>query len=340
MLMTPAIVRLVARRRFAALERRHGGSFWSSVARSALSTLIAALALVVSIPLWLVPPLVLVLPPLIWGWLTYRVLAFDVLAAHASRDERIRLLADERWALLAMGVACGYLGAVPSLIWAMSALTLVFAPFLILVSIWLYTLVFAFSSLWFAHYLLARAAGPARHFYRRAAAHHCRSSTHEHRPCHRRRRDPLRQARRQAPAQGHRAARRARPGACLGALRGRRPPRITADLKDAFASGDLVFCCGGIGATPDDHTRQSAAAALGRPLALHPEARDLVLERMRDQAREHGVAFEPERDDNRHRLNMAVFPEGAEIIPNPYNKIAGFAVRRARAGCSSCPAFR
>jgi len=105
------------------------------------------------------------------------------------------------------------------------------------------------------------------------------------------------------------------------------PVRITADLKDAFASGDVVFSCGGIGATPDDHTRQCAAAALGVPLALHPQARDLILERMRDLAKERGVPYEPDRDDNRHRLNMGVFPSGAEIIPNPYNKIAGFAVR-------------
>ena len=104
------------------------------------------------------------------------------------------------------------------------------------------------------------------------------------------------------------------------------PARITADLKDAFASGDVVFSCGGIGATPDDHTRQCAAAALGVPLALHPQARDLILERMRDTAREQGIAFEPERHDNVHRLNMGVFPEGALIIPNPYNKIAGFSV--------------
>jgi molybdopterin-biosynthesis enzyme MoeA-like protein len=106
------------------------------------------------------------------------------------------------------------------------------------------------------------------------------------------------------------------------------PKRITADLKDAFASGDAVFSCGGIGATPDDHTRQCAAAALGVPLALHPEARELILERMREQARERGVAYEPDRHDNRHRLNMGVFPQGAEIIPNPYNKIPGFAIRR------------
>src|SRR6476646_4625150 len=64
------------------------------------------------------------------------------------------------------------------------------------------------------------------------------------------------------------------------------PARITAELRAAFSSGDAVFSCGGIGATPDDHTRQCAAAALGVPLALHPEARDFVLERMRDVARE------------------------------------------------------
>ena len=110
------------------------------------------------------------------------------------------------------------------------------------------------------------------------------------------------------------------------------PARITADLRDAFASGDAVISCGGIGATPDDHTRQCAGAALGRPMKLHPQARDFVLERMRDQAREAGKPYEPERDDNRHRLNMAVFPEGADVIPNPYNKIAGFSVRSGPGG--------
>ena len=155
LLMTPAIVRLVAARRFATLERRHGGGFWSGIAVSLGSTAVALAALVVSIPFWFVPPLVLVLPPLIWGWLTYRVFSFDVLATHASRDERRLLMAAHRWPLFGIGVVTGYLGAAPSLLWAMSALTLVFAPLLIVVSIWLYTLVFAFSALWFAHYLLA-----------------------------------------------------------------------------------------------------------------------------------------------------------------------------------------
>ena len=103
-------------------------------------------------------------------------------------------------------------------------------------------------------------------------------------------------------------------------------PRITEALRDAFASGELVFSCGGIGATPDDHTRQCAAAALGRPLVLHPDARDLIVERMRDVAAEQGLPFEPDRADNLHRLNMGVFPEGALLIQNPYNKIPGFSV--------------
>jgi molybdopterin-biosynthesis enzyme MoeA-like protein len=103
-------------------------------------------------------------------------------------------------------------------------------------------------------------------------------------------------------------------------------PRLTAALHDAFASGDVVFCCGGIGATPDDHTRQCAAAALGVPLALHPRAKELILERMQDVAREQGLPFEPDKPDNVHRLNMGVFPEGADIVPNPYNKIPGFTV--------------
>jgi molybdopterin-biosynthesis enzyme MoeA-like protein len=107
---------------------------------------------------------------------------------------------------------------------------------------------------------------------------------------------------------------------------GDEPERIVADLRDAFAGGEIVFSCGGIGATPDDHTRQAAAEALGRPLVLHPQARELILDRMRDMAREQGVPFEPDRHDNVHRLNMGVFPEGASIIPNPYNKIPGFFV--------------
>ncbi|MEO5733683.1 MAG: molybdopterin-binding protein [Rubrivivax sp.] len=103
-------------------------------------------------------------------------------------------------------------------------------------------------------------------------------------------------------------------------------PAITAALRDAFAGGDLVFCCGGIGATPDDHTRQSAAAALGVSLALHPQARELILRRIQETAAEQGKPFEPDRPDNLHRLNMGVFPAGCTLILNPYNRIPGFSI--------------
>lgn len=104
------------------------------------------------------------------------------------------------------------------------------------------------------------------------------------------------------------------------------PARITTTLACAFASGDVVFSFGGIGATPDDHTRQCAGLALQRELVLHPEAAALIRERMQDLAHEQGLPYQPERGDNLHRLNMAMFPDGAHIIPNPFNKIAGFSI--------------
>ena len=104
------------------------------------------------------------------------------------------------------------------------------------------------------------------------------------------------------------------------------PERITATLRRAFESGDIVFSCGGIGATPDDHTRQCAGKAVGVPLELHPQAEALIRERMQDIAREQGTTYEPDRPDNVHRLNMGVFPRGARLIPNPYNKIPGFSL--------------
>ncbi len=110
------------------------------------------------------------------------------------------------------------------------------------------------------------------------------------------------------------------------------PERITQALSRAFASGDVVFSCGGIGATPDDHTRQCAARALDRPLVLHPQAELLIRERMKDVASEQGVPYEPDRADNIHRLNMGTFPQDAQIIPNPYNKIPGFSCAGQGAG--------
>src|SRR5690606_31050753 len=84
-------------------------------------------------------------------------------------------------------------------------------------------------------------------------------------------------------------------------------------LRQTFATGDIVFSFGGIGATPDDRTRQSAAAALGLEVALHPQAEAAIRERFGDEV-------------TPHRLQMGTFPAGAEIIPNPFNNIPGFSI--------------
>jgi len=154
-MMTPSLTRMVAERRFAGLQRKHGGSLLLSLGWTFFSLVLALGALVLTLPMWLVPPLALVLPAFIWGWLTYRVMAFDVLAEFASTDERHTLMARHRMSFLAMGVVTGLMGAAPSLVWASGALFAAAFVILVPVAIWIYTLVFAFSSLWFAHFGLA-----------------------------------------------------------------------------------------------------------------------------------------------------------------------------------------
>lgn len=155
LMMTPALVRMVAQNRFATLQAMHGGSLAASVLWSLGSTLAALIAMIISIPLWAIPPLILVLPPLIWGWLTYRVMAFDALAEHATAQERREIFRRYRLELFGMGVLTGYLGAAPSLVWASGAVFAAAFVILVPVAIWIYTLVFAFSSLWYAHFCLA-----------------------------------------------------------------------------------------------------------------------------------------------------------------------------------------
>jgi len=156
--MAPAMLKLVTRRRFPTLEQRHGGSIAGSLFVSFSATVIALIALVISVPFWLIPPVVLVVPPLIWGWLTYRVMSYDMLSEHASKQERRELIRRHRVSLLLIGIVTGYLGAAPSLLWVSGAMFIPLAPFLVPIAIWIYTLVFAFSALWFAHYALAALA--------------------------------------------------------------------------------------------------------------------------------------------------------------------------------------
>jgi molybdopterin-biosynthesis enzyme MoeA-like protein len=103
---------------------------------------------------------------------------------------------------------------------------------------------------------------------------------------------------------------------------------ITDTLRRTLASDDVVFSCGGIGATPDDHTRQAAAAALGVEVQLHPAAQDLITQRCIEMAAEGRGSSDMNTPENRQRLRMGEFPQGARIIENPFNRIPGFAVAR------------
>ena len=105
------------------------------------------------------------------------------------------------------------------------------------------------------------------------------------------------------------------------------PEQITATLKDSFASGDVVFSTGGIGATPDDHTRQCAALALGTKTALHPTAQELIAGRIQVMAEGDPAKADLSAPENQHRFKMGEFPLGSDIIPNPYNQIPGFSIR-------------
>lgn len=94
-------------------------------------------------------------------------------------------------------------------------------------------------------------------------------------------------------------------------------PRLIETLKRTLASGDVVFSCGGIGVTPDDHTRQAAAVAAGVSLELNPDAEREIRARMAEM----GQPVTPAR------LELGTVPAGSRIIPNPFNRIPGFTYR-------------
>ncbi|RZU03116.1 EI24 domain-containing protein [Rivibacter subsaxonicus] len=153
--MTRRVTRLVAQRRFPALARCEPPAPWPSITRVLLSTLLALTVLLASLPLWLIPPLALLVPPLVWGWLAWRVIGFEALAEHASPVQRRRLLRVHRWPLLAIGLLCGLLAGAASTLWLLSAAALIYAPWLVVLVMGWYTVVFGFACLWFAHYLMA-----------------------------------------------------------------------------------------------------------------------------------------------------------------------------------------
>ena len=151
----PAIVTSVMRQgNYSGIEALGKGGMIGSFFYTIWSAFICLALIMLTLPVWWVPPLVAILPPLLWGWLTMRLMSYDVLLKHATAAERDMLLERYRWELLGMGVVAGMLGAVPTFFWATSALALVLFPFVSFVALWVYSIIFVFAALWFAHFLL------------------------------------------------------------------------------------------------------------------------------------------------------------------------------------------
>ncbi|MDR5731591.1 EI24 domain-containing protein [Caballeronia sp. LZ025] len=156
-LSMPGVIKLLTRRpkgHYAMLEERRGGSWYGSLGHSVLTTIVCLVALVVTLPLWLIPPFFALIPPLLWGWLTYRVMTYDALAVHASAEERRLIVRNSRWPLLGIGIVSGLLSSVPTMLWAWSVWLLPLFPVVAAVTIWAYAFILVFSALWFAHYCL------------------------------------------------------------------------------------------------------------------------------------------------------------------------------------------
>ncbi|SNX28484.1 Etoposide-induced protein 2.4 (EI24) [Polynucleobacter meluiroseus] len=152
----PQIVRNVAlHKSYVDIERKKTSGVFGSIAYTLWSALLCLVIAILTLPVWWIPPLVAVLPPLLWGWLTMRLMSFDVLAQHASSDERKKLIDRYRWPLLSMGIITGMVGAVPTFFWASSVLALVFFPVVSFFALWIYSLIFVFAALWFTHFLLS-----------------------------------------------------------------------------------------------------------------------------------------------------------------------------------------
>lgn len=163
-LAMPIVVRHVASRHYPELERRRGGSLYGSIWISASSFIVFMLLWIVSLPIAAIPLLGFIIQPLLWGWLTYRVLTYDALSDHADAQELKEVVRANRWSLLLIGVITGAMGAAPTMLWLGGALSVILFPLLAGISIWLYVLVFIFTGLWFEHYCLEalaqhRAAG-------------------------------------------------------------------------------------------------------------------------------------------------------------------------------------
>ena len=151
----PAIVKHVSERQFPKLEKKSGGSFTGSLAINVGSFLLFIALWLVTLPLYIVPPLAVAVQVVLWGWLTARVMSYDALADHASADEYATIMRTRRRHLTLIGICSGAAGALPGIVWIGGAVfSIVLFPFLALVSVWIYLLIFIFTALWFQYFCL------------------------------------------------------------------------------------------------------------------------------------------------------------------------------------------
>jgi len=149
----PAVVKHLERS-YPNLQKARGGSIAGSVFQALGNTVVFLLLVLVTMPLWLIPPFFALIPPVLWGWLTYRVMTYDALSEHATAEERRTLMKRHRMPLLLIGVAVGLLGSAPTLLWVWSAVIIFLFPVVLAGTLWLYVLIFIFSALWFGHFCL------------------------------------------------------------------------------------------------------------------------------------------------------------------------------------------
>nr|WP_315469310.1 EI24 domain-containing protein [uncultured Undibacterium sp.] len=156
-LVMPIIAKHVGERDFPTVEKVQGASFLRSLGFSLGSFFLFVFAWIVTLPLIFIPPIYVLIQPLLWGWLTYRVMSYDALAMFATKDERVALVANHRGSLLLIGLVAGWFGSLPSMLWmggAMSLAYVAFFPIFVSLAIWTYLLIFIFTGLWYQHYCL------------------------------------------------------------------------------------------------------------------------------------------------------------------------------------------
>ena len=151
----PFIVRHVGGRHYAKLEQKQGGSMLGGLRAAVSSFLVFIVIWLITLPLYIIPPLAVISSTLLWGWLTSRVLSYDALADYASEDERRLIQRERRWDLLVIGLVSGAAGALPPLLMAAgAALVIALLPLFLAIMMWLYVLIFIFTALWFQYYCL------------------------------------------------------------------------------------------------------------------------------------------------------------------------------------------